>query len=71
MILKKGVAQGEIQGELRAMRAALLAVAVVRCGQPPADTEEAVNAITDITRLRRMMPTAATATTWAEVMATP
>jgi hypothetical protein len=67
MILKKGVAQGALQGA----RAALLAVGAARCGQPPADTEAAVNAISDIERLRRMMRTAANATTWAEVMATP
>ena len=58
------------KGAIQEARAALLAVGTARCGHPAADVQQAVNAIADITRLRRMMQTAANATTWAEVLGT-
>ena len=58
------------KGEVQASRAALLTVGAARCGQPPSDVEAAVNSLTDLPRLRRMMQTAANATTWDDVLAT-
>ena len=59
------------EGQERCARDDILIVGEARLGAPPESARSQVNAVTDLSRLKRMVRSAATAATWQEILDTP
>ncbi len=67
----EGKAEGEAKGKAEEARAVLLRQGRIRFGEPAAATVQALDAITDLPRLERMIEAILTVPGWAELLATP
>jgi hypothetical protein len=59
------------EGQEKATRESILVVGEARLGGPPESIRTQLAAVTDLTRLKRMVRCAATATGWQEILDTP
>lgn len=71
LILRRGRAVGEAEGETREARRLLVRLGTKRFGPPPASAQSALDAVTDRERLERMFDAALTVAGWDELLATP
>ena len=67
----KGQVTGEAKGEAKGLRAAILLLGRKRFGAPGGSMDSALQAITDLERLQRLIDRVSDAADWQDLLATP